>query len=132
RGRKRSCQKQSFERNVDDTGSLGVQTSDRRQHQRRGQTNRRKQKRECKNLPHYIFAFLKSPNCFNGPRNIASAATNTITIPSSISTMSFETCIVNASTKIPPRKRIANKIAARKTPTGWLRPSNATAIPTNP
>jgi hypothetical protein len=39
----------------------------------------------------HTLAFFINPNFLSGPRNIASAATKTITIPSNISTMSLET-----------------------------------------
>ena len=39
---------------------------------------------------------------------------------------------VKASTGMPPRVSTANSSAAKMTPTGWFRPSSATAIPVKP
>src|SRR6185295_9264031 len=110
------------------------QTAKRRQNQRRRQPHRGPNQSDGEKVFHlsYTFERLSKPNRLKGPRNNASAATKRITTPWRTSTRSLVTLLVKASTKIPPRMSMPNKIADNRTPTGWLRPNSATEIPVNP
>src|SRR5882724_4270230 len=114
-------QQHPFERDIDDARAFAKHTAERSKDQRGRNAKRRGDK-----LPGHassrLFIQLQSP----------SAETDRIINACRMSDNSRVTCSVSRSKSAAPLCSAPKSNAAATTPTGWFRPSSATAIPINP
>src|SRR6185437_15226532 len=124
----------ALEPDIDDARAFGEQPRHRAEDQRRRDADGRAQSQEGDEISvfHHALAVAAKTRSKNGRLKFASAPENRMIRPWMTTIISGVIAGISNASSAPPWLKMPNSRPASTTPTGWLRPISATAMPVKP